>query len=212
MDGFEGFSDFFQSIFSGFGGRNGGGRTVFRNGFQQKGRDQEVEIEIPLEDAVRGASRSIFLQEPGYGRKRYDLKIPRGVTEGARIRLAGQGEAGRGGAGDLYLRVRFAPHPRFRAKGRDLLTTLDLAPWEAALGAEVEVPTLERLVTLKVPEGTGSGRTLRLRGKGLPGRKGKNGDLLVTIRIVVPDKATNRERELYKQLAGISSFRPRGSY
>ena len=211
FDGFEEFSDFFQSIFSGFGGNHGGGRTVFRNGFKRKGRDQEVEIEISLEDAARGASRSLILEEPGHGRKQYDVNIPRGVIEGSRIRLAGQGEEGHGGAGagDLYLRVKIAPHPRFRLLGRNFKTTLDLAPWEAALGAEVEVPTLDGPVNLKIPEGTHSGRTLRLRGKGLPGRKGKSGDLLVTIRIVVPEKTSDRERELYEQLAKTSSFQPR---
>lgn len=203
--GENGFSDFFQSIFGDLGGRAG-----FRNGFKRRGRDQEVEIEIPLEDAAKGASRSMVLDDPGHGRKQYDVTIPKGVTEGSRIRLAGQGEPGHGAeAGDLYLRVKIARHPRFQVEGRDLTTVLDLAPWEAALGAKIDVPTLEGTVNLKVPEGTRSGRTLRLRGKGLTSRNGKAGDLLVTIRIVVPEKTSDRERELYEQLAKASEFRPR---
>jgi curved DNA-binding protein len=210
-EGFDEFSEFFQFIFGDFGGSGGLRSAAFRNGFRRKGRDQEVEIEISLEDAAHGASRRLVIEEPGHGRKQYDVNIPRGVTEGSRIRLAGQGEAGQGGAGagDLYLRVRIASHPRFRLKGRDLTATLDLAPWEAALGADIEVDTLEGNVNLKVPEGTRSGRTLRLRGKGIPGRNGKCGDLLVTVRIVVPEKTSDRDRELYEQLAKSSSFRPR---
>jgi len=210
--GMDGFSDFFQTIFGGGGGGgNGRARTVFGRGFERKGRDQEVEIEIPLDDAARGASRSFILEEPGRGRKQYDVKIPRGVTEGAKIRLSGQGEAGLGGAGagDLHLRVKFAPHRRFRASGRDLLTTADIAPWEAALGATVEVPTLDGAVKVKIPEGTPSGRTLRVRGKGLSNPNAKSGNLLVTVRIVVPEKVSGRERELYEELAKTSSFRPR---
>jgi curved DNA-binding protein len=211
VEGFDEFSEFFQSIFGDFGGSGGLRSAAFRNGFRRKGRDQEVEIEISLEDAAHGASRRLVIEEPGHGRKQYDVNIPRGVTEGSRIRLAGQGEAGQGGAsaGDLYLCVRIASHPRFRLKGRDLTATLDLAPWEAALGADIEVDTLEGNVNLKVPEGTRSGRTLRLRGKGISGRNGKCGDLLVTVRIVVPEETSDRDRELYEQLAKSSSFRPR---
>ncbi|MBU0755563.1 MAG: DnaJ domain-containing protein [Planctomycetes bacterium] len=210
-DGFDGFSDFFRSIFGDLGGGGGMRSGVFGNGFQRKGRDQEVEIEIPLKDAFHGAYRSLILEAPGHGRKQYDVKIPKGVTDGARIRLAGQGEAGHGGAGagDLYLRVRIASHPGFQLKGSDLTATLDVAPWEAVLGADVEVSTMEGSVKLKIPEGTRSGRTLRLRGKGLPSRKGKRGDLLFTVRIVVPEKTSGRERELYEELARTSTFKPR---
>ena len=235
-EGMEGFSDFFRILFGGLGGFDadlfsdgafrgsrftGGGGAFHRTGGARRraGEDQEAEIEISLEDAARGARKTVTLERWTTGpdgslrskRSTYEVTIPAGVTEGSRIRLARQGEAGTGGgpAGDLYLRIKFKPHPLFTVEGRNLRTTLDIAPWEAVLGAEVPVRTLTGTVTMKIPPGTQNGRTLRLRGKGLPGRKSPAGDLLVTVRVVVPEHPTPREKELYEQLARASTFRPR---
>ena len=207
--GFD-FSDFFRTIFGGMGefpGEQPHGRTPRR---PLKGEDQEAEIEVSLEEAARGGSRHIGLETPS-GRRDYDVAIPKGVADGTRIRLSGQGNPGRGGgpAGDLYLKVRLSKDPRFTVDCHNLKTTLDLAPWEAVLGCEVSVPTLDGVVTLKVPPGISSGQTLRLRDKGLPTRAGSIGDLLVTVRIVAPKNLDDKERELWEALAKVSSFEPR---
>jgi curved DNA-binding protein len=139
------------------------------------------------------------------------VNLPAGVRPGQRIRLAGKGEAGISGgpAGDLFLRVEILPHPRFRLDGKDLHTGLDVAPWEAALGAEIDVPTLTGAVRLKVPAGSSSGRKLRVRGKGFPGGAGEPGDLYAELRIVVPESPSAAEREIYESLRAGSSFQPR---
>jgi curved DNA-binding protein len=134
------------------------------------------------------------------------------VRDGQRIRLAGQGTAGAGGgpSGDLFLRVRLKPHPRFRVQGRDLYTDLPVTPWEAALGADIPVPTLDGTARVKVPPGSSSGRRLRLRGQGLPGSAGApGGDLYAVVMIHVPKKLSKRERELFEQLSSASKFNPR---
>lgn len=207
--GFD-FSDFFRTIFGGMGDFEevrAGGRGTRR---PARGQDTEAEIEVSLEEAARGGSRHVALETPS-GRKDYDITIPKGVAEGTRIRLSGQGSPGRGGGpvGDLYLKVHLKSDPRFTVDCHNLRTTLDLAPWEAALGAEVSVPTLDGTVTLRVPPGISSGQTLRLRDKGLPTRGGSVGDLLVTVRIVTPKNPSDRERELWKALAEASGFEPR---
>jgi curved DNA-binding protein len=232
FDDFGGFSDFFRTLFGetgafrgggfGDGGGRGGARAASHGReFRQDGRNQEVEIEITLSDSARGGKKRIRLekrtQQPGGSVRsehvNYDVTIPRGVTNGSRIRLANQGEKGAGGGapGDLFLKVKFLPDPRFEVRGHDLLATVDLAPWEAALGAKVTVPTLEGRGTVTIPAGTPSGRTLRLRGKGLPRPRSGDGDLLVQVRIVVPKDMTPREKELYEQLARESRFKPRES-
>ena len=144
-------------------------------------------------------------------RQSYDVTIPRGLTDGSRIRLSGQGGPGLGGgeAGDLFLKVKLRPDARFTAEGHNLRTTLPLTPWEAALGAEVPVETLDGTVTVTVPPGSQSGQTLRLRGKGLPKRGKDAGDLYVALKIVVPKSMTPRERELFESLARESEFRAR---
>ncbi len=214
-----GFSDFFESLFGSPFSQARSGRGRGRESTRAaRGQDQEAELTITVEDAYHGARKTIALQAPEmtpYGEVRYkthkyDVKIPPGTTEGSRIRLSGQGSAGPGGgeAGDLYLTVHIAPHPMYTVRDRDLEMDLPIAPWEAALGAKVNVHTLAGTVSLTIPARTQSGQKLRLRGKGLP--KGKTaGDLLVTIRIVVPDKLTSKERELFEQLARESTFRPR---
>jgi curved DNA-binding protein len=174
------------------------------------GADQEAEIELTVEEAYRGGRRSITLSSDGT-RRSFDVTIPAGVTDGQRIRLAGQGGRGSDGArnGDLYLIVRVAPHPRYRLDGRDLYVELRLAPWEAALGTSVAVDTPGGEVKVKVPGGTSSGRRIRLAGRGLPNPKGKPGDLYAEARIMVPPKLSRAEKRLFEQLAAESDFDPR---
>jgi curved DNA-binding protein len=211
-----GFSSFFEAMFGQAGAQHG--RT--RGPRARRGHSQEAEIELSLEDVARGGTHEIVLQSvehapdgrPQRSERRYDVRIPPGTTEGTTIRLAGQGAAGAGGgpSGDLLLRVRLAEHPRFEVDGFDLATRVDIAPWEAALGAKIDVPLLAGAATLTVPPGSSSGRKLRLRGQGLPQRDGTRGDLVVELSIAVPPNLTPRERELYEQLGRESPHRPRG--
>jgi curved DNA-binding protein len=190
-----------------FGGRFGGAR---RGWGPIPGADQEAEIELTVEEAYRGGRRSVTLSSDGT-RRSFDVTIPAGVTDGQRIRLAGQGGRGSDGAGngDLYLVVRIAPHPRYRLDGRDLSVELRLAPWEAALGTSVAVDTPGGEVKVKVPASTSSGKRIRLRGRGLPNPKGKPGDLYAEARIMVPARLSRAERRLFEQLAAESDFDPR---
>jgi curved DNA-binding protein len=207
--GESGFSDFFEGLF-GRGGRRGGSGFEGFQGFSMRGADQEAVLELSLEEAAHGGRRRLSL---GDGRD-FEVNIPAGVVDGQRIRLAGEGGQGDGGAGDLLLRVRLRPHPRFRLEGRDLYTELPVAPWEAALGAEVSVPTLEGGAKVRVPPGSSSGRKLRLRGQGFPGPGGdsaKAGDLYATVEIHVPKTLSDRERELFEELAEVSDFDPRSA-
>jgi len=190
-----------------FGGRGGRGS---RGWGPIPGADQEAELEITVEEAYHGTRRSITLSGDG-ARATLDVNVPPGVTDGQRIRLAGQGGRGsEGGAnGDLYLVVRIAPHPRYRLSGRDLYLDLPLAPWEAALGTTVAVDTPGGEAKVKVPAGTSSGRRLRLRGRGLPNPRGKPGDLFAEAKIMVPPRPSRAERRLFEELAAESDFDPR---
>jgi curved DNA-binding protein len=198
-----GFSDFFESF---FGGRGGGSARGFE-GFSMRGGDQEATLEITLAEAARGGKRKFSLAD---GRD-FEVRIPPGVRDGQKIRLAGQGEEGASGgpAGDLYLRVRIKRDPRFRREGDDLVVEIPVAPWEAALGATVPVPTLDGSAKVKVPAGSSSGRRLRLKGEGMPSAGGGKGDLYASVRIVVPKKLEKRERELFEELTEVSRFDPR---
>jgi curved DNA-binding protein len=202
--GSGGFGDIFDDIFGGRTGRAGRGGF---EGFSFRGGDQEAELELTLEEAAAGGRRQLSI---GDGRE-FEVEIPPGARDGQRIRLSGQGSPGAGGgeSGDLFLRVRLKPHPRFRVQGRDLYVDLAVSPWEAALGADVSVSTLDGSARVKVPAGSSSGRRLRLRGQGLPGGGGSAGDLYAVVMIHVPKKLTRRERELFKQLASTSKFDPR---
>ncbi len=209
-----GFSEFFESLFGGLGGRSrgAGGRRA------AAGATVEAELVLSLEDVVRGGSKSISLASPdaagGRSTKNYTVKIPVGVRDGSTIRLAGQGRPAPGGgaAGDLLLRVKVAPHARFEVDGHDVTSRLKLTPWEAALGAKVTVPTLDDSVTLTIPAGSQSGQKMRLRGKGLPKGKGEGaGDLYVELRVAVPKTLTEEERKLFESLREVSKFDPRGS-
>ncbi|MEU4592985.1 DnaJ C-terminal domain-containing protein [Micromonospora aurantiaca (nom. illeg.)] len=169
-------------------------------------------MELTVEDAFAGGRRTITLQTPGAPRS-YEVNIPAGVSDGQRIRLAGQGSAGLGGGprGDLYLRVRLAPHPRYRVSGRDITVDLPVTPWEAALGASVPVDTPSGRVDVKVPAGSSTGRRLRLRGRGMPNPRGQAGDLYAEVKVMVPDRLSDAERDLWQRLAEVSSFDPRGT-
>jgi curved DNA-binding protein len=197
-----------EDLFGGFfGGDRAGG---FGGPVPMAGMDTEAEIELSVEDAYTGGRRTIGLQTPS-GARSVDVNIPAGVTDGQRIRLAGQGGDGFGGGprGDLYLAVRLAAHPRYRVEGRDITVELPVTPWEAALGATVPIETLGGRVEIKVPAGSSSGRRLRLRGRGMPNPRGGAGDLYAEVKITVPKRLTDTERELWQRLADASTFNPR---
>ena len=209
--GGAGFSDFFEMLFgaNGPGGRRrGGGGAGFGGagaGFgPQGGGDAEAAISISVEEAVRGGSREIAISDPNTGqRKTLTIKIPEGVRSGQKIRLSGQGSPGMGGgpAGDLFLKVEIAPDPRFRIEGSDILTYVAITPPQAVLGAEADVETPGGSVRVRIPARSSSGRKIRLRGRGLAQSGGTKGDLLAEIRIVIPETLSDREVELYRELA-----------
>jgi curved DNA-binding protein len=206
------FSDFFESLFGRFGGRQGGGA-----GFSARGEDHHARILIDLEDAFHGATRTITLHAPqidakGHVRTRertLNVRIPRGIRQGQHIRLAGQGTPGigGGGAGDLYLDVEFKSHRLYRIEGRDLYLDLPLAPWEAVLGARVKVPTPEGIVDLTIPAGSTAGRKLRLKGRGIPGKP--PGDFYVVLQIALPPAESEAARQLYRTMQQEMAFNPR---
>ena len=227
-----GFSDFFEQIF----GRHGGGGFQFnQEEASARGRDVEGDLAVTLEESLRGSVREVSLRRPvecthchgtglagrqpclacsGSGQvmrsESHQVKIPAGVTEGLRLRVGGKGHAGSGGggSGDLLLTIRLAGHPDFRVQGADLHYDLDLAPWEAVLGANVRVPTLEGEVSIRIPSGTQSGARLRVRGRGL-GKEGARGDLFAVTRIQVPTQVGELEKGLWERLANESKFTPR---
>ena len=222
--GGTGFSDFFEQYFS------GGSRYGFPQGFDEagpkgsagrgrarRGHDIEGDILVTLEEAMHGTQRPISLQtvnrQTGAVQTHsFEVRIPPGATDGRRIRVPGQGEPGQNGgeAGDLYLRVRHAAHPEFTTEEADMHHELNLAPWEAVLGAEVIVPTLDGSIKLRIPAGSENGQSLRVRGRGLPkGKTGERGDLFVKLQIVLPTQLYDAERALWEQLRSASTFNPR---
>ena len=207
-------SDFFESLF----GRRGAGAGAGRRRASAQGEDHHAKVLIDVEDAYRGAERTISLGAPVEGpdgrieiqERTLDVHIPKGIRPGQHLRLAGQGNAGIGGgkAGDLYLEIAFNPHSRFRVDGADVYVDLPLAPWEAALGATVDVPTPDGAVQLTVPKGSAAGRKLRLKGRGLPGKN--PGDFYALLAIVVPKAETDAARTAYESLAkAFPNFQPR---
>jgi len=230
-DGGEG--DIFEELF----GRAGAGARARSRHHSRRGRDVEAELELSLEEAHRGGRSTLKMQAAevcqscqgtgvaggertcrmcgGAGQvlrpKTIELKIPAGVRDGSTVRLAGQGGAGGEGAaaGDLYLRIGLRPHPVFTVRGDDLEVEVPLAPWEAVLGARVEVPTLEGQVEMSVPAGAQAGQRLRLRGQGLSKRRGGRGDLYARLKVVTPREAGGEERRLYEELRSVSHFNPR---
>jgi len=209
--GGEGFSSFFEALFGGMGGGQGQPFQGQRRGpHQASGAHHEARIRLTLEEAASGGQREITTSHPGAGKsKTLRVTLPAGLTAGQKIRLAGQGGAGAGGAGDLFLIIDIAPHPKLNLEGLDLHASVPITPWEAALGAEAEVPTLNGAVRVRIPAGTSSGLKIRLRGKGYPGKGGSHGDLFAEFKIVVPKELTDKEQELFEQLAETSEFEPR---
>jgi curved DNA-binding protein len=200
-------SELFESM--GIFGRAAGRRGGFGRNVPIPGEDYETTVRIGLEEAFRGTERAFQLD----GRE-LRARIPRGATDGQRLRLRGKGGPGANGgpAGDLYLQIALEPHPLYRASGHDLEIEVPLAPWEAALGAQVEVPTLEGRVALKVAPGSKGGQKLRLAGKGLPRPGGGTGDLYAVLSIVVPATLTEREKKLFEELREASRFDPRSRF
>jgi len=197
-------SDLFEQM--GIFGRAGGRRGGFGRNVPIPGEDYETPVRITLEEAARGTEREFQLD----GRS-LRARIPKGAVDGQRLRLRGKGGPGMNGgpAGDLYLQIALEPHALFKAHAHDLEIEMPVAPWEAALGAQVEVPTLEGRVTMKIPPGSKGGQKLRLAGKGLPKPGGGGGDLYAVLDIVVPSTLTEQEKKLYEQLRETSRFDPR---
>ncbi len=220
FSGFSGFSSFFEQLFGRGGQRDRTWSTAGASGHEgawnwsMPGVDQEAVLSLTLEEAAHGGQREISLTDPESGQsKTYSVKIPQGIRPGQRIRLAklgGQG-MGSGPAGDLYLRVELQTHQAFRLEGRDLYTTLAVAPWEAALGAEATLKTLDGTVRVKIPAGSSSGRRIRLKGRGFPDAKGGAGDLYAEIEVVIPKSLSDDERRLFEELAKCSTFQPRAA-
>jgi curved DNA-binding protein len=217
------FGDMFAQMFGGGMGAADGRRRSrghgFGGGFAQSGQDFEMNLEITLEEAYAGVEKTLQVEVPEPSPqgfmvrvpKTIKLRVPKGATEGQRLRVPGKGGSGvhGGHAGDLYLNIRIAPHPWFKPSGHDLSIDVPLTPWEAALGATVEIPTLEGKVRLKVKAGSRSGQKMRLAGKGLPKPKNGHGDLYAVFQIATPPELTERERGLFEELAKESNFNPR---
>lgn len=209
--GGTGFSDFFEKYFS------GGSRFGTPSPQQRRGNDIEGDILVTLEEVMHGDVRPISLQtqHPRTGQmesRSFQVRIPPGVLEGKRIRITGQGEPGSEGApaGDLYLHVRHAAHPDFHAEGPDLYYDLDLAPWDAVLGAELSVPTLDGPIKLRIPPDSENGQLLRVRGRGFPkGKSGERGDFYATLNLYLPKKSSAEELALWEELRRLSSINPR---
>ena len=214
---FGGFSDFFANIFGGQARQASGGRHR-RHSADQRGSDQHAKISIPLEDAYHGATKSIQLQTPEaneYGMMQNKIRtlkinIPKGVTSGQQLRLAGQGipGMGRGPAGDLFLEIEIQPNRLFSLQGKDIYVTLPITPWEAALGAKVPVPTLGGAVDMKIAAGSQAGQKLRLKGRGMPS-KAVSGDQYVLLQVVTPPANTDVQRALYEKMSQEMPFNPR---
>lgn len=217
----EDFADFFSSAFANRGNRSGGfqGYSDFQH-TAARGQDVEVEMPVYLEDIIADVQKPIEYRMPAFVdgqvtevKKSLKVKIPKGVADGARIRLKGQGAPGQGEApsGDLYLHIRLVPHPIFDVEGHNLLITVPIAPWEAALGAKVKLPTLTGKINLSVPPNSQSGQKLRIKGKGLPMKHG-TGDLYAIFKIVIPKQTNEESKALWQSLSDISAFDPRDEW
>jgi curved DNA-binding protein len=201
-DLFESLGAFGRATSFGRGGRRGANMAF-------PGEDYEVPVRLSLEEAFRGTERTVQLDGRGF-----TARIPRGATDGQRLRLRGKGGPGMNGGppGDLYLQIHLEPHPLFRVNGHDLDIEVPVTPWEAALGAQVEIPTMEGRVTMKVPPGSKAGQKLRLAGKGLPKPRGGSGDLYAVLAIDLPSTLTEQEKKLFEELRKTSKFNPRARF
>jgi len=205
--GGTGFSDFFEQFFGGAGrpGTRGGGFTGYPGAAQaERGSDVEADLLVTIEEALHGAKKSISLRRDGRSAvQNFEVRIPKGVREGQKIRLAGQGDgAGAHGAGDLYLCVRFERHPDYTVDGSDLSYDLELPAARVVLGTEAEVPTPDGPVRLRIPGGSQPGKKFRLKGRGLPTKLGERGDFFVKLEVTLPIELTPEERALWEKLAG----------
>jgi len=210
-----GYSDFFSNLFG--RARGGGAQQRGFHGFQQRGADQHAKVLVSLDEAFRGTTRTFQLQMPEMDAtgnmqprlKTLKVNIPAGAASGQQLRLTGQGGQGMGGApaGDLYLEIEVQSHPYFSLQGSDVYLTLPVTPWEAALGAEMKVPTLGGLVDLKLAPGASAGQKLRLKGRGMPGKPA--GDQYAVIQIQTPPAENTEQRELYEKMSQIMPFNPR---
>lgn len=217
------FSDFFSSLFGGGGGfgQQQGGFGGFQQSQAQKGNDQIVKVLVSLEEAVQGAQKSLTIQMPStnqFGQmahqpKQLKVKIPAGVKQGSRIRLAGQGSAGLGGGanGDLLLEIDLQNHPLYKVDENDVILNLPLTPWEAALGTKVEIPTLKGKVNMAIPAGSQSGSKLRIKGRGL-GQGSKAGDQYIIIQIHTPPATSDEAKAFYDKMATEMPFNPRSHF
>jgi len=216
--GGTGFSDFFEQFFGGGGTARGGGGRGQAGGFggfggfgpqqpqQERGSDVEADLLVTIEEALHGAKKKISFRRDGKSKtETYEVKIPKGVREGQKIRLAGQGGQGShaGLAGDLYLSVRFAQHPEYEIDGSDLLHELEIPAWKAVLGTEVNVPTPEGSIRLKVPAGTQPGRKFRLKGRGMPTSATARGDFYVVVEVTLPEELTAEQRAHWEALSKL---------
>jgi curved DNA-binding protein len=209
------FSDFFNSIFGGGGAGSGGSTT--QQGYAFKGQDAEIEVPIFLEDTLNEESKTIEYAIPAIEngqakqiKKTLKVKIPKGVSDGERIRLKGQGGIGQGeaGNGDLYLHIRLVPHPLFDVQGHNLFIAVPIAPWEAALGCKITVPTLNGKINLQIKANSQTGQKLRIKGKGLASKTGM-GDMVAVLKVVMPESFTKKDTALWQQLAEQQDFDPR---
>jgi len=207
------FSDFFEMLFGGvgggagmggFGGGTAGAGTRSRAGARTPRAEAETELNLPLEDMHRGTQRKLTVRL-GNTEKTIDVRIPPGARDASKIRIPGGGPGG----GDLYVVLHQEPHPSFKVNGDDTEVEVAIAPWEAALGTSIQVPTLDGNAEIRIPPGVASGQRLRLRGQGLNLRGGGRGDHYVRLKIVVPKELTDAERKLFEELSRISHFKPR---
>ncbi len=212
-----GFSDFFEELFGRAGYSQAGGQQTGYREYNMRGEDTHAKVFIDLEDAYKGASKTLTLKHSEMGpdgrphlkERTLNVHIPKGVRQGQHLRLAGQGGAGmgKGQAGDLYLEIEFNPHPFYRVEGKDVYLDLPVAPWEAALGAKVKVPTPTGPVDMKIPPESQAGKKMRLKGRGIPGKS--PGDLYVVLQIALPPANTEKAKQAYKDFAEAVPFNPR---
>lgn len=203
--GGTGYSDFFEQFFGTRRGRGFGGGVEFEE-TPQRGRDVEADILVSLDEVLNGATRQIsFRKGDTPDVQTYTVKIPKGVREGQRIRLAGQGGAGgtRGEAGDLYLKVKLQQHPDYRFEGTDIYHEADVPAWQAVLGGDLTIPTPDGRAKLKIPAGTQNGRKFRIPGRGLPEKGGGRGDFYAVVEISIPESVTPEQRELWEKLSAL---------
>lgn len=203
------FSDLFENLF----GRRAKEEGASFRGFAMAGADLEAMVQLTLWEVLKGATRRLQITDPAGTLHTIEVRIPKGVQDGDRVRVKGKGAPGRHGGppGDLFLRIHVLPHPVFHRSGANLSIDLPLWPWEAVLGTEVHVPTLTGPVLLKIPPGSQSKQKMRLKGKGLPTRSGGHGDQFVVLNITVPSSCTEQERKLYEQLRHIDHPDPRAA-